>query len=397
MIWTPVQKLSVGAGAALLVLSLFGIAAFMSVDRLAKQEAAVADANAAITTIDQLLTANAEAERAGSEFILTGASDALEGFTAARSRIEDALDAIRRRSEDRPRQRTALDSLGPMIGERLSTLNAGITIRQRDGAAKAAEFDRKNPARVLRGGVLPLIQRMREEESRVLGDRTRVQQQHGRTASFVILLASILAFLLAALAFQPLRPTTAARLTRRLTTPSGLEMIPELGESARDSGRTAGDRLTRLQQVIHAMTTSDSAEAAADALVTRGLGGLATAAVLVARLDGGAWHVVARRSTRATVGSALGPDLAKPFEDAARTREPVVVENRAERDRLYPELPSMGGAAELAFITVPVVVNHRAFGGIMLAFDSPHVFGDDERSYLATLGRLAGQSFAAKS
>src|SRR5688572_9296256 len=111
MIWTPVQKLSVGAGAALLVLSLFGIAAFMSVDRLAKQEAAVADANAAITTIDQLLTAIAEAERAGSEFILTGAPDALEGFTAARSRIEDALDAIRRRSEDRPRQRTALDSL----------------------------------------------------------------------------------------------------------------------------------------------------------------------------------------------------------------------------------------------------------------------------------------------
>jgi CHASE3 domain sensor protein len=391
MIWTPVQKLSIGAGAALLVLSLFGIVAFASVSRLASQEAAVADANVAIATIDQLSAAHADADRSGSEFVLTGSPEALEGFTAARSSIEDALDAIRRRTEDRPRQRTALDSLGPLIGERLSTLNAAIALRQREGPAPALEHLRARPARVTRGGIQPLIQRMREEESRVLGDRTRLQQQHGRTAATVILLASMLAFVLAALAFSPVRPSMAARLTKRLTTPSGIPAIPEFGETVRDSGRAAADRLTRLQQVVHALTTSDSAEAGGDAIIARGLGGLATASVIVARYDEGAWHVVARRAARASVGSALPPDLAKPLEDAARTREPVVIENRAERDRLYPGLPGMSAAAEVAMIAVPMVRRGRVSGGIMMAFDSPHVFGDDERSYLATIGRIAAQ------
>ncbi|HKS05891.1 MAG TPA: CHASE3 domain-containing protein [Gemmatimonadaceae bacterium] len=391
MIWTPVQKLSIGAGAALLVLSLFGIVAGASVSRLATQEAAVADANVAIATIDQLSAANAEVDRSGSEFVLTGSPEALEAFTAARSRIEDALDAIRRRTEDRPRQRTALDSLGPLIGERMSTLNAAIALRQREGPAPAIEHLRARPARVTRGGVQPLIQRMREEESRVLGDRTRLQQQHSNTAATVITVASVIGFLLAALAFTPMRPSVAARLTKRLTTPAGIPAIPEFAETVRDSGRAAADRLTRLQQVVHAIATSDSAEAAGDAVITRGLGGLATAAVIVARYVDGAWHVTARRSARASVGSALSPDLAKPLEDASRTREPVVIESRAERDRLYPELPSMSAAAEVALISIPMVRRGRVSGGIMLAFDSPYVFGDDERAYLATLGRVSAQ------
>lgn len=240
--------------------------------------------------------------------------------------------------------------------------------------------------------MLPLVQRMRDEELRVLADRMRQQALQGRTATTLMLAASILAFVLAALAFTPIKPELAARLTRRLTTPVGLTAIPEFGVSLAEATRQAGDRLARLEQLAYVLDNPESAETVGDAIITRGLGNHTSAVSLVSRYDGSAWHVVARRNAKATVGSALPAAIAKVFEDAARTRDPVVMESQAERDKLYPELPALGVTHEIALIAIPFVANGRAVGGFVLAFDGPRVFGDDERAYLATLGRLGGQA-----
>ncbi len=139
---TPVQQLSIGVGAALLVLALFGAAAFASVSRLANEQEAVLHTNEAISMIDQLLVASTEAERAGTEFILTAAPDALNAFGTAQGNAEDALDGLRSAAEDKTRERAALDTLGPLIGHRFETLNAGIT---RAGAA-APQPPSRSPA-----------------------------------------------------------------------------------------------------------------------------------------------------------------------------------------------------------------------------------------------------------
>lgn len=394
MSWSPVQKLSIGAGAALLVIALFGIVAFASVQRLATQQVAVADANMAIGKLDQLSAASIEAERSGDEFIFNGTTDALETFDQARSRAEEALDVLRQRSEDRPRERLALDSAGPLIGERFRALTEGIALRKARGAAAAAEYEKNLHPRVVRGGVQPLLQRMRDEELKVLAERTRLQIGHGKTAASVILLGSIIALVLAALAMTPVRPSVAARLTRRLTTPVGIPAIPEFAETARDATRLASDRLTRLQRLAYALDMPESADGVGDAIVVHGLGGMSPAATLVARVDGGAWHVVARRSTKVAVGSALAAEMAKPLDDVARSREPIVIENKIERDRLYPGLPNLGAIAEVAFVAVPLVANGKTFGALAVSYDAPHVFGDDERAFLATLGRMGGQALA---
>lgn len=386
--WTPVQKLSIGAGAALLVLALFGVVAFASVSRASTQQAAVAETNAAIAELDRLMAATAEAERASTEFVMTGEKRAQDAFVDARSQVEDALDELKRHSEDRPRQRAALDSLGPLIGQRLSVLS------QQQGARGVGDMAQSDTMRPVRGGVAPLVRRLRDEELRILADRTRLQAQHGRTASAVMLLASVVAFGLAAVAFTPIRPATAARLTRRLTSPSGVPAIAEFGDSVKEAGRHAVDRLARLQQIAFALESPASAEAVGDALIGRGLGGTTASASLVAQFDGNAWHVVARRSAKATVGSALPADLSKPLFDAARSRDTVLVESQAERDKMYPGLPGIGSAAEVAFIAIPMIANGKVGGAIALAYDAPRVFGEDELAYLATIGRLGGQAMA---
>ena len=392
MTWTPVQKLSIGAGTALLVLALFGAVAFFAVSRLASQHEDVADVNTAIAKIDQLLAASADAERAGTEFMMTGSQEALDGFDQARGQVEEAFDVLRQRAEDRPRERSALDSVGPLIGQRFTTLSAGIAMRRRQGADAAIKFARADAGRVIRGTVLPLLKRIRDEELVVLAEKTRLQTKHGKTASSVILVGSVFAFLLAAIAFTPIRPGVAARLTRRLTTPIGMPSIPEFGESFKEAVRLSSDRLARLEQLAFAVDTPGSAEAIGDALIVRGLGGTTSAAALVARRDGNAWHVMARRSATATVGSVLPADVTKPLADAARTSEPVTLESQPERDKLYPGLPSLGAAPEVALIVVPLIANGRVGGALVLTFDGPRLFGDDERAFLATLGRLGGQA-----
>jgi CHASE3 domain sensor protein len=205
-----VHRFSINAGAALLVLALFGAVAFASVARLANQQEAVVVTNKAISDLDQLLAASSEAERAGTEFIMTGAADAHNAFDTAQLRVEDALDAMRLRAEDRPRERSALDTLGPLIGRRFETLNAGITARRHKGAQAALALARADTSRTTRGGILPLLQRMREEELVLLAEKTRLMAQEGKMGRAVILVGSLLAFILAAIAFSPMSAAASA-------------------------------------------------------------------------------------------------------------------------------------------------------------------------------------------
>src|SRR5262245_39398595 len=101
MTWTPVQRLSIGAGTVLLVLALFGTAAAIAASRLSTQSKEISDANNAVASLEHLLLGSADAEHAGVEFMMTGAQDASDAFDQARSQVEDAVDVLRQRSEDR--------------------------------------------------------------------------------------------------------------------------------------------------------------------------------------------------------------------------------------------------------------------------------------------------------
>jgi CHASE3 domain sensor protein len=197
------RVLTVGAGAALSVLALFGAVAFASVSRLSKEQRAIADANHTLAAVDQLLVASAEAERAGSEFLLTRAPAANEAFMEARSDAEESLDVLRASAEDRPSARAALDTLGPMIGERFASLSAGIVARRRGVPRTETTLARADSLRAARRMMLPLLNRIRDEELVVLAEKTRLMSKNGMISKVVILAGSILAFLLAAIAFVP--------------------------------------------------------------------------------------------------------------------------------------------------------------------------------------------------
>jgi len=220
----------------------------------------------------------------------------------------------------------------------------------------------------------------------------------GETALDVILGGSTLALVLALAALQPLRPSVERRITQRLSQALSAP-VPELQLTVNESARHAGDRLVRLQQVIAALNGRVTKSEVAQALLTRGAPPLVASLGLVVVGEPSSLTVLRALGDvveHLGVGSQVPANLAAPFADALRTREPVVIESRAERSDHYPDLArfSRSGTSDGAFVVAPLVDEEGSNGAVLLAFADNRSFSDDERAYLATLGRLGGQAIA---
>jgi hypothetical protein len=301
-------------------------------------------------------------------------------------------------TEDNPDQRRNLDKLAPMVSKRFKEINLVIALRKRVGVDSATSTLRTQNAVRGRDGIGPQATKMRDSELRVLGERTRAMTSTGDTALNVILGGSIFALILALFALQPLRPSVERRLTQRLSQ-ALVAPLPELQLTMNEAARHAGDRLVRLQQVIAALNGPVTKADVAQALLTRGAPPLVASLGLVAVGDASSLTVLRALGDvvpHLAVGSVVPSNLAAPLSESFRTREPVVIESRAERSARFPMLArfSETGTSDGAFVAVPLVEDDSSYGALLLAFADNRVFSDDERAYLATLGRLGGQAIA---
>ncbi len=398
MQFTWVQKLSIGTGAALGLLALMGFVAYVSIHQMIGGQRAVAGTNENIARLESVISGTLNAENAERGYVTTGDEQYLEPLNSAQGDVEDAVQMLMKTTEDNPDQRRNLDAVAPMVSKRFKEIRAVIAMRKRSGVDSATAMIKGQTTVRGRDGLGPLVTRMRETELRVLGERTRAMTSTGDTALNVILGGSILALILALIALQPLRPSVERRLTQRLSQVL-VAPLPELQLTINESARHAGDRLVRLQQVIAALNGPVTRADVAQALLSRG------APPLVASLG----FVVVGNSDSLTVLRALGDvvpflavgavvpsNLSAPLTETLRSLEPVVIESRAERATRFPALArfSESGTSDGAFVAVPLVEDDSSFGALLLAFADNRVFSDDERAYLATLGRLGGQAIA---
>src|SRR5579862_7716985 len=193
MAFTPVQKVSIGTGAALGLLALAGIVAYVSLTQMLGGEQAVASTNSGIARLNRVVERTLDAENAQRGYVATGDSAYLEPLRAAQSDVEYALDSLRAGTEDDPEQRNNLDRLAPMVAKRFLQIRGIVTTRLRFGQDSALKLQRKELAVRVRDRTGALANQMRDEELKVLGERVRKMADKGRAASNFIFGASIFA------------------------------------------------------------------------------------------------------------------------------------------------------------------------------------------------------------
>ena len=398
MAFSPVQKLSIGTGVSLVLLALVGLVAYASLTQLLGGQRDVSATNRNIAQLDRVIARTLDGENAERAFVATGDSAYLEPLNDTQNDVEFGLDSLRAATEDNPLQRRALDSLAPMLAVRFREIRNAVAMRHRFGADSARQILRREKPVRGKAGAAALANNMRDEENRVLGERARAMTARAVTASRFILAGAVLALALSLVALQPLRPSVAERLQRRLAS-ARRASSPGLTLTIDDETRHAGDRLLRLQQVIAALSGPVSAAEVAQALLARGAPPLVGSLGLVAVAEHGQLRVL--RALGDTVrhlapGSVVPSALAAPLTDAMRTRESVFVESRVERLGRFSSLGrfSESGTSDGAFAVTPLIGGDAVLGVLLLAFADNRTFSADDRDYLTTLGRIGGQALA---
>jgi CHASE3 domain sensor protein len=214
--FTPVQKLSITTGAAMTLLGAVGLVAYLSTSQLVDAQNAAAHTNETINRLDRILVQTTAAENAVRAFVISGDASARAMVDSAQGEVESALDSLRVATEDHPDQRQLLDTLGPIVGTQFSHIRRAILVRLKVSRDSATALLRSGPM-ARRQSPARIISAMRNEEVRVLGERTRSMAERGKSSRMFIIAGSLFAFLLALVALQPLRESVGRRLTQRLT------------------------------------------------------------------------------------------------------------------------------------------------------------------------------------
>jgi len=212
--FTPVQKLSITTGAAMVLLSAVGLVSYLSTTQLVEAQDAVAHTNRVIARLDRVLVRTTTAENTVRDYVERGDTATLAAIDAAQSDVEYALDSLRTGTEDHPEQRRNVDELGPIVGALFRDVRGLVFVRNKFGHDSAARLMRRTAERT---GPAHLITEMRGEEVRVLGERSRVMTESGKASRMFIVIGSLFSFILALVALQPLRSSVERRLTQHLS------------------------------------------------------------------------------------------------------------------------------------------------------------------------------------
>jgi len=177
--------------------------------------------------------------------------------------------------------------------------------------------------------------------------------------------------------------------------PESLEhrLLDELGVVV--TAQRVSDRAARLQAVTAALGGAATAAEVADVVVSEGVAALGAS---------GGSLLVPDRDEHLDVAGSVGygealidrlrderRDAQLPAAWAMRSRQPVWLESRHERDELFPELVGLEPRS-VSMCAVPLIAGDRVMGALRFSFDVPRLFDADERSFVTA---LAGQGAQA--
>lgn len=388
---THIQKLSVTVGAALVVLGGFAALSFYFASRLAASDRAVERANGNMAAALQLVVARDNGERAAKAYVVRPDSMSLTAARASQTMAEDALDALTRGSEDNPDQSRAIQALGTGIAVSFDAFRTAVLVRDREGADSARRVLTGEFTARTTDSLMALVSRIRGEELRVLAEKTRLQSEHSAAAQRVILAVMVLSFLLAGLAFQPVRMRVASRIASHIVREheSGGGVV----STAARARAAASVQLRALHRLAASLATAATThERAAQALVDA-TEPLAPTVAAVLTPDGAGGFAVAATSDDALDRPSLG--LGRAAAAALRAGTAASASSRDERERQWGTLEDLDACgAEGAVHLVPLAREDASGAVLVLAFSDDRVLSDEDLQFAATLGRLGGQGVA---
>jgi len=192
----------------------------------------------------------------------------------------------------------------------------------------------------------------------------------------------------------------AEDLARRAAISIDNAHLYRMAQAAKQDAETAADRTARLQSVTVALSESLTPEQVIEVIVEQSMAVLKATAALVV--------LVAKDRTELEIVKSVGyqSDLVEswrrfsintdvPLAEAIRTGEPVWVEALLERIARYPHLAEVYSRYDFqSWIALPLVVEGRSVGGMLLSFREFKHLSQDDREFILALSRQCAQAIS---
>ena len=158
----------------------------------------------------------------------------------------------------------------------------------------------------------------------------------------------------------------------------------------------AADRANRLQRVTERLAGALTPQQVLDAILTEGLRAAEARAGAIGLIteDGQAIQLLAQSGYKGPIFQQYGlfsVDADLPMSYVARTGEPLFLESRVERNKLFPSLEGKGEDGH-AIAVLPLALDGRLLGVIALSFGENMTFSEERQQMKITLARQAAQA-----
>lgn len=183
-------------GAALAFLFLIGALTYRIISVAAQSNQWVEHSRGVADNLDNMRYAMSSLQASGAGFLLTGDESYLEVWRSSMRSLRDRAATMRSLTSDNPTQHASLPALDAIILQRLQFGERVIALRQTAGLETAAAEVRVGRGRALTAEFVRLVQKMQDEEARLLVQRTARSREDLQEAQIALIVGTVLGLLI---------------------------------------------------------------------------------------------------------------------------------------------------------------------------------------------------------
>lgn len=205
--------INAGFTLALVILTAIGWLSYKEMSSLIASELSERRSNAVILELVDLLSKLREVETLNRSFVITGNEIYLESYNAARKVIERKLVLHLSMAQGDPRQQKRLDSIAPLVREKLAMVDETINLRRTKGFQAASLVMMNAGGKRVMDEIGRVVAEFQNDEERILQEQEIEDTANARIVIRLLLIGSILSLILLCTVFILLKREIARSIS----------------------------------------------------------------------------------------------------------------------------------------------------------------------------------------
>ena len=165
------RKVRFGFALAAVALIAVGILTYISVLRFRQDAGLVDHTHQVLNALSELRSSIAAAESGQRGYVITGREEYLQPYQASVEAVNQQIQRLRNLTADNPAQLQSLNTLTPLVAQRLASMAARIELRRTQGFEAAQASMAASPNQSVREAIQALVKSMEGEEHQLLAER----------------------------------------------------------------------------------------------------------------------------------------------------------------------------------------------------------------------------------